>query len=51
LLSADLSSTDIAVHLCVSANTVRSHIRHVYDKLNVHSRYEASLRARELHLV
>jgi LuxR family transcriptional regulator, maltose regulon positive regulatory protein len=51
LLVADLSSTAIAARLCISANTARSHIRRVYDKLNVHSRYEATVRARELHLV
>ncbi len=51
LLVADLSSTAIAARLCISVNTARSHIRHVYDKLNVHSRYEAMIRARELHLV
>jgi ATP/maltotriose-dependent transcriptional regulator MalT len=51
LLVADLSSTAIAAQLCISVNTARSHIRHVYDKLNVHSRYETMIRARELHLV
>jgi len=51
LLVADLTSTAIAARLCISANTARSHIRSVYEKLNVHSRYEAIVRARELHLI
>lgn len=51
LLVTDLSSTAIAARLYISVNTTRSHIRHVYDKLSAHSRYEAIVRARELHLV
>jgi LuxR family maltose regulon positive regulatory protein len=51
LLATELSSTEIAQKLFVSMNTVRSHIKSIYSKLNVHSRYEAMERARELKLL
>ena len=51
LMAADLTSPEIARELVVSANTVRTHIQHIYQKLAVHSRYEAILRARELGLL
>ena len=51
LLSAGLSSTEIAEKLIISANTVRSHMKNIYGKLNVHSRYQAVERARELKLL
>jgi ATP/maltotriose-dependent transcriptional regulator MalT len=51
LLDTDLSSTDIAEELTVSVNTVRTHIRSIYDKLDAHSRYEAIARAKELGLL
>jgi LuxR family maltose regulon positive regulatory protein len=51
LLAGPLSSTDIANQLFISVNTVRSHIRSIYDKLDVHSRYEAVARAKELNLL
>lgn len=51
LLDTDLSSTDIAQELTVSVNTVRTHIRSIYDKLGAHSRYEAVARAKELSLL
>jgi LuxR family maltose regulon positive regulatory protein len=35
----------------VSANTVRTHMRHIYGKLDAHSRSEAVARARELGLL
>jgi LuxR family maltose regulon positive regulatory protein len=50
-LATTLSSTEIAEHLSVSVNTVRSHIRHIYGKLDVHSRFEAISRAQELQLL
>jgi DNA-binding CsgD family transcriptional regulator len=34
------SSTFIAEQFCVSTNTVRSHIHHIYGKCNIHSRQE-----------
>ncbi len=50
LLNTHLSSTEIAERLCISANTVRFHIKNVYGKLGVHSRSDAVQRARELGL-
>ncbi len=51
LLPTELSSTDIATELCVSAHTIRTHIRHIYGKLDVHNRYAAIARAKELRLI
>jgi LuxR family maltose regulon positive regulatory protein len=51
LLNTSLSSTEMADELVVSVNTVRTHIRSIYSKLGVHSRYEAVARARELDLI
>lgn len=36
--SAGLTHKDVARHLGVSQNTVRTHIRHVYDKLAIHDK-------------
>ena len=41
----------IAAALCLSANTVKTHVRHLYRKLGVHSRREAVQRARALGLL
>jgi LuxR family maltose regulon positive regulatory protein len=49
-LPSNLKATEIAAELCVSSNTVRTHLRHVYAKLDAHSRSEAVARARELGL-
>jgi LuxR family maltose regulon positive regulatory protein len=51
LLTTHLSSTEIAEELIISANTVRSHIKHIYSKLNAHGRADAIQRAKELHLL
>jgi DNA-binding NarL/FixJ family response regulator len=40
LLSQGLSDVELADKLFVSASTVRTHLRHVYDKLEVKSRSE-----------
>jgi LuxR family transcriptional regulator, maltose regulon positive regulatory protein len=50
-LPSNLKATEIASQLCVSANTVRTHIRHIYAKLDAHSRSEAVTRARALGLL
>jgi LuxR family maltose regulon positive regulatory protein len=50
-LPSNLTATEIASELVVSANTVRTHMRHIYTKLDAHSRSEAVARARELGLV
>jgi LuxR family maltose regulon positive regulatory protein len=51
LLRTSLSQREIADELYVSVNTVRSHVKHVYDKLGVHARTEAIARAEELGLL
>jgi LuxR family maltose regulon positive regulatory protein len=51
LLTTDLTSTEMAQELVLSVNTVRSHIKSIYSKLDVHSRYEALARAAELNLL
>ena len=51
LLATYLSSTEIAEQLCISANTVRYHIKNIYGKLDVHSRSDAVQRAQELGLL
>jgi LuxR family maltose regulon positive regulatory protein len=50
-LPTQLSAPEIARELCLSVNTVRTHMRHVYDKLDAHSRAEAVRRARALRLL
>jgi LuxR family maltose regulon positive regulatory protein len=50
-LPSNLTASEIASELVVSANTVRTHMRHIYAKLDAHSRSEAVARARELRLV
>lgn len=40
LLVAGRSGPYIADRLCISANTVKTHIRHIYTKLDVHDRQE-----------
>jgi ATP/maltotriose-dependent transcriptional regulator MalT len=47
LLPFDLSVTEIADKLVVSVHTVRSHVKSIYARLGVHSRYAAVARARE----
>ena len=51
LLATTLSTPEIARELVVSTNTVRSHVKCIYSKLNVHGRIEALQRARELGLL
>jgi len=50
-LSTDLSGPEIAEELVVSMNTIKTHIKRIYSKLNAHSRYEAVERAKELDLL
>jgi LuxR family transcriptional regulator, maltose regulon positive regulatory protein len=50
-LPTNLSAPDIARQLSVSVNTVRTHMRHVYEKLGAHRRAGAVERARALGLL
>jgi LuxR family transcriptional regulator, maltose regulon positive regulatory protein len=50
-LPSNLSAPELGAELYVSLNTVKTHLRHIYEKLGVHSRTEAVERARELGLL
>jgi LuxR family maltose regulon positive regulatory protein len=50
-LPSNLKAPEIAAELCVSPNTVRTHLRHIYAKLDAHTRSEAVTRARRLGLL
>ena len=50
-LTTHLSSTEIAEELFISVNTVRSHIKNIYGKLDVHTRREAVARVQDLGLL
>ncbi len=51
LLNSDLSTPEIAKELIVAVSTVRSHVKNIYSKLDVHSRMEAIDRAKEWDLI
>lgn len=51
LLATDMSGPEIARHLMVSLNTMRTHTKSIYSKLGVGSRRTAVRRAEELQLV
>jgi LuxR family maltose regulon positive regulatory protein len=51
LVAAGKSNRRIATELFVSVGTVKTHINHLYRKLDVHSRTQALARARELNLL
>lgn len=51
LLSNDLATDEIADELFISYHTVRTHLKHIYSKLDVHSRHEAVTRAQNLNLL
>jgi LuxR family maltose regulon positive regulatory protein len=50
-LPTNLSVPEIAEQTYLSANTVKTHMRHLYEKLGAHSRGEAVARARALALL
>jgi DNA-binding CsgD family transcriptional regulator len=51
LLAIGLSNREIAERLVVSENTIKTHLEHLYGKLEVPSRLRAIARARELGLL
>ena len=51
LLATDLSKREIGNELYVSVNTVKTHVKHLYAKLDVQTRREAVERARALGLL
>ncbi|MGY4769112.1 tetratricopeptide repeat protein [Kribbella sp. CWNU-51] len=51
LLATDLTGPEIAQRLFVSVNTLRTHTRHIFTKLDVKTRRAAVLRATELGLL
>ena len=50
LIVAGLTNREIAEALVVSVGTVKTHINHIYQKLDVHNRTQAVALARELDL-
>ena len=48
LLATELSGPEIARHLFVSVNTLRTHTKHIFTKLDVNTRQAAVRRATEL---
>ncbi len=50
-LQSVLSNVEIAAELSLSVNTVKTHVRNIYRKLEASRRREAVRRARELHLI
>jgi LuxR family maltose regulon positive regulatory protein len=50
LLDSELTGPQIARHLYVSVNTLRTHTKHIFTKLDVNTRRAAVRRAAELGL-
>jgi LuxR family maltose regulon positive regulatory protein len=51
LLPTNLSKREIGDELYLSVHTIKTHVKHLYAKLDAHTRSEAVDRARELGLV
>ena len=51
LLADGRANQEIALALIIGVNTVKMHLQHLYDKLDVHNRVQAILRARALGLL
>ena len=51
LISSGLSNQEIADQLVIALSTVKSHVRQIFNKLNVNSRTQVLARARELSLL
>ena len=50
-LPTNMSRPEIASELCISVNTVNTHVRSIYAKLQARDRSSAVQRARELRLL
>ena len=51
LMAAGRSNSEIARALSVSVGTIKTHLKHIYGKLGVHTRTQAIAHARELRLL
>ena len=51
LIAAGFQNKEIAARECVSLNTVKTHNRHIFDKLDVRTRVQAIRRAQDLRLL
>jgi LuxR family maltose regulon positive regulatory protein len=51
LIAQGLTNQEIADDLFISVNTVKTHAKHIYEKLNVRNRAQATTRATELDLL
>jgi LuxR family maltose regulon positive regulatory protein len=51
MLSTGMSNPEIASKLIIAVSTVKTHVKNIYRKLDVDTRYEAMQRAREMDLL
>ncbi len=51
LIAEGQSNQEIADQLVVTLGTIKAHVSHIYNKLDVHSRTQAILKADQLHLL
>ena len=51
LIARGASNKEIANQLFIAEGTVKNHVTHILDKLNVRDRTQAALKARELGLL
>ncbi|MBI5948216.1 MAG: response regulator transcription factor [Chloroflexi bacterium] len=51
LVAQGFSNVEIAAHLVVSEGTVKTHVKHVFDKLDLHGRAQAVILAYDIGLV
>jgi LuxR family maltose regulon positive regulatory protein len=51
VLAEGLSNKEIAARLVVAPSTIKQHLKHIYGKLDVHSRTQAVTRGRALGLL
>jgi LuxR family maltose regulon positive regulatory protein len=51
LLESQLTAPEIAERLYIAVSTLRTHVRNIYSKLGVHSRFEAVAKGRDLKLI